>query len=206
MPLQLPQMKPSYKFTPPTRKTPSPKQPTLVSQLLSSTMASVKILSKAHVNPKKSIGRRECQLVTFDLPYIAFYYNQKLLIYKGGDSDFEERVEKFEEGLGVVLEEFYQLAGKLGKDEEGVFRVEYDDDMDGVEVAVAAAEEIGIADLIVEEGTEMLKELVPYNGVLNFEGLHRPLLAVQVIIMFEFLLHTLHAVEYMINAPTTCFL
>ena len=60
--------------------------------------------------------------------------------------------------------------------------MEYDDDMDGVEVAVAAAEEIGIADLIVEEGTEMLKELVPYNGVLNFEGLHRPLLAVQVII------------------------
>ncbi|GFZ06449.1 HXXXD-type acyl-transferase family protein [Actinidia rufa] len=142
-------------------------------------MASVKILSKAHVKPKKPIGRRECQLVTFDLPYIAFYYNQKLLIYKGGDSDFDERVKKLEEGLGVVLEEFYQLAGKLGKDEEGVFRVEYDDDMDGVEVAVAAAEEIGIADLIMEEGTEMLKELVPYNGVLNFEGLHRPLLAVQ---------------------------
>ncbi|XP_057480855.1 BAHD acyltransferase DCR-like [Actinidia eriantha] len=142
-------------------------------------MSSVKILSKVFVKPKKPIGRRECQLVTFDLPYIAFYYNQKLLIYKGGDSDFEERVEKLKEGLGVVLEEFYQLAGKLGKDEEGVFRVEYDDDMDGVEVEVAAAEEIGIADLLVEEGTEMLKELVPYNGVLNFEGLHRPLLAVQ---------------------------
>ncbi|GFY84174.1 HXXXD-type acyl-transferase family protein [Actinidia rufa] len=115
-------------------------------------MSSVKILSKVFVKPKKPIGRRECQLVTFDLPYIAFYYNQKLLFYKGGDSDFEERVEKLKEGLGVVLEEFYQLAGKLGKDEEGVFRVEYDDDMDGVEVEVAAAEEIGIADLLATFG------------------------------------------------------
>ncbi|GFZ01128.1 HXXXD-type acyl-transferase family protein [Actinidia rufa] len=99
-------------------------------------MASVKILSKAHVKPKKPIGRRE--------------------------------VKKLEEGLGVVLEEFYQLAGKLGKDEEGVFRVEYDDDMDGVEVAVAAAEEIGIADLIMEEGTENVEGVGALQWSLEF--------------------------------------
>lgn len=145
-------------------------------------MAGVKILSKAHVKPRKPIGRRECQLVTFDLPYIAFYYNQKLLIYKGGESDFEGTVERLKDGLGVVLEEFYQLAGKLGKDEDGVFRVEYDDDMDGVEVAAAKAEGIEVADLAVEEGTDKLKELVPYNGILNVEGLRRPLLAVQVML------------------------
>lgn len=143
-------------------------------------MVGVKIQSKAHVKPNKPIGRRECQLITFDLPYIAFYYNQKLLIYKGGVSDFEGIVGRLKDGLGVVLEEFYQLAGKLGKYEDGVFRVEYDDDMDGVEVAVAAAEGIAIADLAVEEGTDKLKELVPYNGVLNVEGLRRPLLAVQI--------------------------
>ncbi|KAE9464864.1 hypothetical protein C3L33_03242, partial [Rhododendron williamsianum] len=143
-------------------------------------MAGVKILSKAHVKPGKPIGRRECQLVTFDLPYIAFSYNQKLLIYKGGESDFEGVVERLKDGLGVVLEEFYQLAGKLGKDEDGVFRVEYDDDMNGVEVAAAKAEGIEVADLAVEEGTDKLKELVPYNGILNVEGLRRPLLAVQI--------------------------
>lgn len=142
-------------------------------------MSKAKIISTSHVKPKKAIGRRECQLVTFDLPYIAFYYNQKLLIYKGV-VDFEDLVVKMKDGLALVLEEFHQLAGKLGKDEDGVFKVEYDDDMDGVEVLVAAAEEIGVADLTNEEGTARLKELVPYNGVLNLEGLQKPLLGVQV--------------------------
>lgn len=151
-------------------------------------MSSAKILSTSHVKPKKTLGRKECQLVTFDLPYIAFYYNQKLLIYKGtgtgtgagaGSVDFEEIVENLKDGLAVALEEFYQLAGKLGTDEDGVFKVEYDDDMDGVQFVVAEAEEIGADELTEEDGTARLKELVPYNGIFNLEGLHRPLLAVQ---------------------------
>ncbi|KAG4133797.1 hypothetical protein ERO13_D08G110100v2 [Gossypium hirsutum] len=141
-------------------------------------MSKVKIISTSHVKPGKMIGRKECQLVTFDLPYLAFHYNQKLLFYKCGE--FEEKVEKLKDGLRVVLEEFYQLAGKLGKDEDGVFRVEYDDDMDGVEVVEATAMEIGIEELAAEDGTASFKDLIPYNGVLNLEGLHRPLLSVQV--------------------------
>ncbi|KAH7855884.1 hypothetical protein Vadar_030048 [Vaccinium darrowii] len=133
-------------------------------------MMGAKILSKAHVKPKKPIGRRECQLVTYDLHYIGFQYIQKLLVYKG--SDFEDRMERLKDGLGVVLGEFNQLAGKLGKDGDGVLRVEYDDDMDGVEVAAATAEQIEIADLIEEESACKLKNLVPYNGILNAEGLH----------------------------------
>lgn len=139
----------------------------------------VKISTKTHVMPSKKLGRRECQLVTFDLPYLAFYYNQKLLFYRG--SDFGDMVGKLKDGLGVVLEDFYQLAGKLGKDEEGVFRVEFDDDMEGVEVVEAFAEGIEVADLTVEEGTVALKELIPYNGILNLEGQRSPLLAIQVI-------------------------
>ncbi|TQD99457.1 hypothetical protein C1H46_014931 [Malus baccata] len=140
-------------------------------------ISKVKVTGKTHVKPNKKIGSQQCQLITFDLPYLAFYYNQKLLFYKGGE--FEEMVKKLKEGLEVVLGEFYQLAGKLGKDDEGVFRVEYGDEMEGVEVAEAAAEEISIADLAVEEGTSALKDFIPYNGVLNLEGDHRPLLAVQ---------------------------
>ncbi|KAJ0661927.1 putative shikimate O-hydroxycinnamoyltransferase [Helianthus annuus] len=139
----------------------------------------VEILSKTHVKPQKPLGRKECQLVTFDLPYIAFYYNQKLLIYKGGVEEFESIVEKLKDGLKVVLEEFYQLAGKLDKDDDGVFKVVYDDDMDGVEVVTATVEDAETADLLNEEGTAKLKELLPYNEVLNFEGLHRPLLSIQ---------------------------
>ncbi|MED6171275.1 hypothetical protein PIB30_039265 [Stylosanthes scabra] len=137
----------------------------------------LKITGKSHVKPKKNIGRKEYQLVTFDLPYLAFYYNQKLLFYKGGD--FEGMVEKVKEGLSVVLEEFHQLAGKIGKDEEGVFRVEYDDDMDGVEVTEGVAEDVAVEDLAVAESSSSLLELIPYNGILNLEGMHRPLLAIQ---------------------------
>ncbi|XVF50860.1 hypothetical protein PTKIN_Ptkin04bG0137600 [Pterospermum kingtungense] len=140
-------------------------------------MTKVKITGKSLVKPGKIMGRKECQLVTFDLPYLAFYYNQKLLFYKGGE--FEEKVEKLKDGLRVVLEEFYQLGGKLGKDEEGVFRVDYDDDMDGVEVLEATAEGISVDELAADEGTSSLKDLIPHNGVLNLEGLHRPLLSVQ---------------------------
>ncbi|XP_017259085.1 BAHD acyltransferase DCR [Daucus carota subsp. sativus] len=149
-----------------------------VEEEVSKNMLKAKIISTSHVKPKKAVGRRECQLVTFDLPYIAFYYNQKLMIYKGA-VDFDDLVVKMKDGLALVLEEFHQLAGKLGKDEDGVFKVEYDDDMDGVEVVVAAAEEISVDELTKEEGTARLKELVPYNGVLNLEGLQRPLLGVQ---------------------------
>ncbi|KAK6155674.1 hypothetical protein DH2020_009922 [Rehmannia glutinosa] len=141
-------------------------------------VGNVKIISTTNVKPKKPIGRKECQLVTFDLPYLAFYYNQKLLIYKGCDN-FEEILEKLKDGLVIVLEEFYQLAGKLEKDEDGVFKVVYDDDVDGVEVVAAAAEDMEVAELTAEEGTSKFKELLPYNGVLNLEGLQRPLLAVQ---------------------------
>ncbi|PWA61658.1 HXXXD-type acyl-transferase family protein [Artemisia annua] len=140
----------------------------------------VEILSKTYVKPQKPLGRKECQLVTFDLPYIAFYYNQKLLIYKGGVEEFEDIVEKLKDGLKVVLEEFHQLAGKLDKDDEGVFKVVYDDDMEGVEFISAASENTEAADLMDEEGTIKLKELVPYNGVLNLEGLQRPLLSIQI--------------------------
>ncbi|GLT35914.1 hypothetical protein SLA2020_103270 [Shorea laevis] len=142
-------------------------------------MVKVTVTGKTQVKPGKVIGRRECQLVTFDLPYLAFYYNQKLLFYRGGDG-FEEKVEKLKDGLRVALEEFYQLAGKLGKDEEGVFRVEYEDEMDGVEVVEAVAEGISIDDLAAEEEvTSTMKQLIPFNGILNLEGLHRPLLVVQ---------------------------
>lgn len=151
----------------------------------------IKIMSKTHVKPTKPVlGKKQFQLTTFDLPYLAFYYNQKFLLYKFQNLlDLEEPtfqndvVEKLKDGLGLVLEDFYQLAGKLAKDDEGVFRVEYDADdaeINGVEFSVAHAADVTVDDLTAEDGTAKFKELVPYNGILNLEGLNRPLLAVQV--------------------------
>ncbi|WCJ36687.1 HXXXD-type acyl-transferase family protein [Euphorbia peplus] len=141
----------------------------------------VKVTAKSHVKPSETLGKKECQLVTFDLPYLAFYYNQKLLLYKTDKSveEFEELVRKLKQGLGVVLEEFYQLGGKLERDEDGVFKVVFDDEMEGVEVVEAIGDEISVDDLTAEEGTASFKDLIPYNGVLNLEGQQRPLLALQ---------------------------
>ncbi|KMT16211.1 hypothetical protein BVRB_3g053700 [Beta vulgaris subsp. vulgaris] len=145
----------------------------------------VKITQKTHIQPKKKLGRRECQLVTFDLPYLGFFYNQKLMIYKENGSDFEDIVKKLKDGLSVVLEEFYQLAGRLGRDDDGVFKVMYDDDMDGAEVLDAIVDDnddnimVSVDDLVSKEDITLMKDLVPYNGVLNLEGLQCPLLAIQ---------------------------
>ncbi|MQM17063.1 hypothetical protein Taro_050029 [Colocasia esculenta] len=139
----------------------------------------VKVTGKSRVLPAgKQLDQKECPLVTFDLPYITFYYNQKLLVYKGGV--YEEMVEKVKAGLGAALEHFYPLAGKLGKDEEGVLRVECDgESVLGAEVLEAAAEGVEVAELAVGDAPSFLQELVPYSGIMNLEGLHRPLLAVQ---------------------------
>ncbi|KAL9685447.1 hypothetical protein QQ045_022897 [Rhodiola kirilowii] len=153
--------------------------------LTNGKVSKVTTLNTTFVKPaKRLIGKRECQLITFDLPYLAFFYNQKLMLYQGSDN-FNDTVGKMKDGLATVLEEFYQLAGKLGKDDEGIFIVEFDEDEKdacrGVEVLEAVADEIGVNDVLVEEGSGgIMKDLLPYNGVLNLEGLHKPLLAIQV--------------------------
>lgn len=144
-------------------------------------MFKVNFLSKAYVKPKKSVGRKVCQLITFDLPYLSIQYTQKIIIYRG--VDFENMVEKLKDGLSVVLQDFYQLAGNLGRDEDGVVRVEYDDDSNGVEVAVASMEAREVAELMTAESANDLIDLVPLNGVYNLEGFHRPLLAIQVLLI-----------------------
>lgn len=142
-------------------------------------VSKVKIINKTNVLPSKKLGRKEIPLTTFDLPYVTFYYNQKLLLYKGAES--EGVVEKLKEGLAVVLDEFYPLAGKLAKDEEGVLKVEYDDDENvGVEIIEAVAEDIDVDELSKDEASSMLPEVIPYTNVMNLEGLHRPLLIVQI--------------------------
>ena len=63
---------------------------------------------------------------TFNLPYITFYYNQKLLLYKIKTAweDFEGIVGRMKEGLATVLDHLYPLAGRIVKDEEGALVVE----------------------------------------------------------------------------------
>ncbi|XXG88236.1 hypothetical protein AAC387_Pa12g0475 [Persea americana] len=137
----------------------------------------VKVIRKTKIIPKK-VEKRECPLVTFDLPYVTFYYNQKVLLYKG--VDYEAMVGKLKLGLRVVLESFYPLSGRLGKDEEGVLIMEKCGEEDGgVEVVEAEALGLCVEDLTGDKAYSLLQEIVPFTGVLNLEGFHLPLLALQ---------------------------
>lgn len=141
----------------------------------------VKVVSKTKVYPSKREVKGECPLVTFDLLYVTFYYNQKVLLYKGGD--FDESVKKLKEGLGLALVHFYPLSGSLGRDEEGVLLVEKcgADDTGAFEVIEAVAIDVGVVELAGDKlVSNILRDIVPFAGVLNLEGFHRPLLPVQV--------------------------
>ncbi|KAL5231566.1 hypothetical protein ABZP36_030342 [Zizania latifolia] len=125
----------------------------------------------------------KCVLATFDLPYITFYYNQKLLLYRlpNAASDFPGAVSRMSAALSDALACFHPLAGRIRQDEhDGALFV---DGHQGAEVAEAAADQVSVDDLAGEECSDdadkVMQLLVPYTGVMNLEGLHRPLLAVQ---------------------------
>lgn len=148
--------------------------------------AKVKVVNTSMVAPSKKTETERpasCPLITFDVPYITFYYNQKLLLYKTSTNDEELRgaVERMKEGLAAALDYFYPLAGKIAKDEDGSLIVDCSgESLVGAEVIDASAEDVSVEELAEGEATELLQEVVPYTGIMNLEGLHRPLLAVQV--------------------------
>ena len=55
-------------------------------------------------------AKTKVTLATFDLPYITFYYNQKLLLYSlpQGAGDFQDLTARMTDALAY----FYQLAGQ----------------------------------------------------------------------------------------------
>lgn len=83
----------------------------------------------------------------------------------------------------MVLESFYPLAGRLAKDEDGVLVVEcHGDSIIGAEVVEAMADTILVQDLSEGDAAasaSLLQDVVPYTGVMNLEGQHLPLLAIQ---------------------------
>jgi BAHD acyltransferase len=130
-------------------------------------------------------AKTKVTLATFDLPYITFYYNQKLLLYRlaPGAGDFQDVTARMADALGDALAYFYPLAGRI-RQEKGDGGALYVDGEEGAEVVEAAAEGVSVDELAGEacgeEAERLMQQLIPYTGVMNLEGLHRPLLAVQV--------------------------
>nr|CAB3481754.1 unnamed protein product [Digitaria exilis] len=133
----------------------------------------VRVTGSRTVAPSKS----RCSLATFDLPYITFYYNQKLLLYRTPVTDFPDAVARVTASLADALRVFFPLAGRIRQDADGSLAVEGDE---GAEVLEAEAEAVAVDDLAAGDCAEdLMQRFVPYTGVMNLEGLRRPLLAVQ---------------------------
>lgn len=85
--------------------------------------------------------------------------------------------------LAHALRVFYPLAGHIRQDANGALAMEGDEEAEAVE---AEAHGVSVDDLTrgdcSDEAEKVLQSRVPYTGVMNLEGLRRPLLAVQVII------------------------
>lgn len=138
----------------------------------------VRVTGSRTVAPSKS----RCSLATFDLPYITFYYNQKLLLYRTPVTDFPDAVARVTASLADALRVFFPLAGRIRQDADGSLAVEGDE---GAEVLEAEAEAVAVDDLAAGDCAEdLMQRFVPYTGVMNLEGLRRPLLAVQVTYLF----------------------
>ncbi|CAD6245593.1 unnamed protein product [Miscanthus lutarioriparius] len=141
--------------------------------------AAVTVTGARTVAPAKN----RCTLATFDLPYITFYYNQKLLLYRAAPDvvPFPDAVARMTAALADALRVFYPLTGRIRQqDGDGALAVEGDE---GAEVFEAEALGVAVDDLAggdcSDEAEKVMQCLVPYTGVMNLEGLRRPLLAVQ---------------------------
>nr|ABK24638.1 unknown [Picea sitchensis] len=135
-------------------------------------------LRKSCVYPAQPSDQKYCDLITFDLPYVTFHYNQKIMLYPSPSQGFASVVESLQKGLSEALVHFYPLAGRLCMDEDGILKV----DCNGAGVDfIEASSDVGLADLTdCDSSSDVMQGLVPYADTLNLDGFFLPMVGVQV--------------------------
>jgi len=135
-------------------------------------------MRKSCVYPAQPSDQKYCDLITFDLPYVNFQYNQKILLYPSPSQGFVSVVESLEKSLSEALVHFYPLAGRLCLDEDGILKVDCNDA--GVDF-IEASSHVGLADLTdCDSSAHVMQDLVPYVDTLNADGFFLPMVGVQV--------------------------
>lgn len=137
------------------------------------------VQQKCCVYPARRSDQKYCDLTTFDLPYVTFYYNQKITLYSFPPQGFASAVESLKKSLSEALVHFYPLAGRLCLDDDGILKVYCNDA--GVDFIEASSEDVGVATLMdCDSSSEIMQHLVPYVDTLNLDGFFLPMLGVQV--------------------------
>jgi BAHD acyltransferase len=137
------------------------------------------VQQKCCVYPARPSDQRYCELTTFDLPYVTFFYNQKIILYPSPDQGFASAVESLKKSLSEALVHFYPLAGRLCLDEDGILKVDCNDA--GVDFIEASSDVVGLSNLIdCDSSSKVMQYLVPYIDTLNVDGFFLPMVGVQV--------------------------
>ncbi|CAN6293607.1 unnamed protein product [Urochloa humidicola] len=153
----------------------------------SSPSVPVRVVSRRTVKPPPR-PRERIPLTTWDLSLLSTDYIQKGLLFAPPPFPTARIVDHLEASLADALAAYYPVAGRLATDQhyrDGVSgcSVSVDCAGQGVEILQAVADGgVTIADVIPPDADvpRLVRSFFPLDDAVNYDGHHRPLLAVQV--------------------------
>ena len=155
-------------------------------------MTQICFISTSTIQPTVSPNKktRRIELTPWDLQMLLVDFSQKdLLFHKPTPSQENELkegsvIDRLKTSLSSTLEIFYPLAGTLVKvenDEDKTSPFFLDCNNNGAQFVHAMADNISVADIIEPTYVpDIVYSFFLMNGVLNYQGIFMPLLAVQV--------------------------
>lgn len=85
------------------------------------------LLESSSILPAKPTNRHPLYLSSLDLFWRDIHYNLRLLFYRIPSDEYAHFVAKLKESLSAVLVQFFPLAGRLAKGEDGRFVIDCND-------------------------------------------------------------------------------
>jgi len=152
-------------------------------------MSSIQVLSTTTVhapnhNPCDPNYHHTIDLTPWDLQFLPFGVNQKGLIYHHPSKlDTSNQIEHLKHSLSSTLEFFPPFTGrlKIKENEDNTISCSIMCNNAGALFVHAAAENTSVEDILgATYHPKILHSFFPFNGVKNYEGTSKPLLAVQV--------------------------
>ncbi|TXG59405.1 hypothetical protein EZV62_013978 [Acer yangbiense] len=150
-------------------------------------MASIRIISTSRVSAASDEqSNLKIELTPWDLRLLLAEYSQKGLLFNKPKSEKQSEntfIQHLKSSLSRTLDSFAPLAGRFAtiKHDDNTTSYFIDCNNKGAQFVHAAANGVSVADVIQPiHVPKIVYSFFPLNGVVNYEGTSKPLLAVQV--------------------------
>ncbi|KAL6224841.1 hypothetical protein ACLB2K_003696 [Fragaria x ananassa] len=150
-------------------------------------MENIRFISTTYVQPQNQIDHQftKLELTPCDVQLLLVETIQKGLLFHKPDKQSLKLIEHLKASFSRTLDIFYPLAGRLAvteNEDDNTTSFSLDCNGAGAEFVHAAADGVTVADILdpVLVPDNIVYSLFLMNGVLNYEGKSKPLLAVQV--------------------------